>query len=209
MSEPFPTVRSKAVPLLLPDIDTDVITPMRRLGGGPGGRGLDYYAFEALRYVGGDGDLGEPDPNFPLNDPALAGAQILLTGRNFGSGSSRETAPMALVMLGFRVLIGSSFGDIFHANCFQQGLLPIVLPEGVVAGLAADDCELCIDLESETIIPACGQPVPFDVNALRKMCLLEGLDLVGIALARQDDIRLHQEQARRERPWLFTPEERL
>ncbi|MCU1352778.1 MAG: 3-isopropylmalate dehydratase, small subunit [Acidimicrobiales bacterium] len=206
MTEPFAPVRSRAVPLLLPNIDTDVITPMRRITGASGGRGLAYYAFESLRYQGGDGDLGEPDPGFPLNDPAFAGAQIMLTGTNFGSGSSRETAPVAIAMLGFRVLVGPSFGDIFYANCFQQGLLPIVLPADVVAGLAAHDGELLVDLEHQTITPAGGAAatVPFEVNALRKTCLLEGLDLVGLALAHRDDIDRYQQQARRDRPWLYT-----
>jgi 3-isopropylmalate/(R)-2-methylmalate dehydratase small subunit len=196
-------VRSRAVPLLLPDIDTDVITPMRRMGLTTEGRGLDHYAFESLRYVGGDGDLGEPDPAFPLNDPALAGAQILITGPNFGTGSSRETAPMAIALLGFRVLVGPGFGDIFFANCFQQGLLPIVLPEDSVSQLAAHHGDLAVDLDHQTITPSGGAPVPFEVNALRKTCLLEGLDLVGLALARRDQIDAYQQRARRERPWLF------
>jgi 3-isopropylmalate/(R)-2-methylmalate dehydratase small subunit len=205
MPEPFRPVRSRAVPLLLPNIDTDVITPMRRITGVSGKRRLDYYAFESLRYLGGDGDLGEPDVGFPLNDPALAGAQIMLTGPNFGSGSSRETAPIAIAMLGFRVLIGPSFGDIFYANCFQQRLLPIVLPEDVVARLAAHDGELLVDVEHQTITPAggAGELVPFEVNALRKTCLLEGLDLVGLALAHHDEIDRYQQQARHDRPWLY------
>jgi 3-isopropylmalate/(R)-2-methylmalate dehydratase small subunit len=206
MPEPFQIVCSRAVPLLVPDIDTDVITPMRRMGGGLGGRGLDYYAFESLRYIGGDGDRGEPNPACPLNDPELALAQVLLAGANFGSGSSRETAPMAIAMLGFRVLIAPSFGDIFYANCFQQGLLPIVLPETTVAELACWQVELQVDLSGQTITPIGAESIPFEVNPLRKICLLEGVDFIGLAVARSDDINRYQLQARRETPWIFAVE---
>jgi len=197
--EPLVRVRSVAVPLLLANVDTDVITPMRRLTGSTA-HPLHHYTFEALRYLGGDGDTGAPDPTFPLNDPAYAGAQIMLTGPNFGCGSSRETAPMAIAALGFRVLVGSSFGDIFFNNCFQQGLLPIVVPSEVVARLAG---ELTVDLEEQTITAADGAVVTFDINPLRKACLLEGTDLVGLTLGLASAVDEWQARDRVARPWAW------
>jgi 3-isopropylmalate/(R)-2-methylmalate dehydratase small subunit len=197
--DPLVRVQSVAVPLLLANIDTDVITPMRRLTGGAT-HPLHHYAFEAMRYIGGDGDTGAPDPSFPLNDPAFAGAQIMVTGPNFGCGSSRETAPMAIAALGFRVLIGAGFGDIFFNNCFQQGLLPIVVPPDVVARLAG---ELTVDLDTQTITTSDGSVIDFDVNPLRKACLLEGTDLVGLTLGYADDVVSWQARDRVAHPWVW------
>jgi 3-isopropylmalate/(R)-2-methylmalate dehydratase small subunit len=156
-----------------------------------------------MRYTDGDGDTGRPDPAFPLNDPALAGAQIMLTGSNFGCGSSRETAPMAIGALGFRVLIGSTFGDIFFNNCFQQGLLPIALAPPDVEALASDGGELTVDLEAQTITDARGRTTGFEINALRKACLLEGTDLIGLTLGLGDDIDRWQARDRSSRPWIW------
>jgi 3-isopropylmalate/(R)-2-methylmalate dehydratase small subunit len=190
------------------NVDTDVITPMRRLTGGTSHR-LDHYAFEAIRYVGGDGDVGAPDPAFPLNDPALAGSEIMLTGTNFGCGSSRETAPIALAMLGFRVLIGSTYGDIFFSNCFQQGILPISLGEDDIRRLAARPGELIeVDLVREEVTGPDGIQLRFDVNPLRKACLLEGTDLVGLTLARANEIDEFEQQHRSANAWIFDIEAR-
>jgi 3-isopropylmalate/(R)-2-methylmalate dehydratase small subunit len=199
VTEPLRTVRSLAVPILIENVDTDVITPMRRITGGSP-HPLHHYAFEALRYLGGDGDTGPPDPAFPLNDPAFAGASIMLTGPNFGCGSSRETAPMAIAALGFRVLIGSSFGDIFFNNCFQQGVLPITLDESTVAGLGG---ELTVDLEAQTVTAADGTTIGFEVNPLRKACLLEGTDLIGMSLGYAARISEWQDEDRPRRPWVW------
>jgi len=199
--EPLRVVRSVAVPILVPNVDTDVITPMRRITGGAA-QPMHHYAFEAMRYLGGDGDTGAPDPSFPLNDPALTGAQIMLTGPNFGCGSSRETAPMAIAALGFRVLIGTSFGDIFFNNCFQQGILPIVVDDDVVHALRG---ELTVDLDAQTITSKDGALVAFDVNPLRKACLLEGTDLVGLSLGYADIIAEWQARDRSARAWAWDP----
>ena len=200
--EPLRHVRSVAVPMLLPNVDTDVMTPMRRLTGGAA-HPLDHYAFEALRYLGGDGDTGEPDPAFPLNDPSFAGAQIMLTGPNFGCGSSRESAPMAIARLGFRVIVGSTFGDIFFSNCFQQGLLPIRLAPADVTALAADPGAVIeVDVVAQTIV-AGGVRVDFELNPLRKACLLEGTDLVGLSLTYADDISAFEARHRDAQPWVF------
>ncbi len=197
--EPLRAVRSIAVPLLVANVDTDLITPMRRITGGTR-HPLHHYAFEALRYLGGDGDTGRPDPDFPLNDARYAGASIMLTGPNFGCGSSRETAPMAIAALGFRVLIGSSFGDIFFNNCFQQGILPITMDPATVAGLGG---ELSVDLEAQTVTAADGTVTGFEVNPLRRACLLEGTDLIGMSLRQAERIREWQERDRAVRPWVW------
>lgn len=200
--EPLVAVRSRAVPILLANVDTDVITPMRRITGGSA-HPMHHYAFEALRYTGGDGDTGAPDPSFALNDSALAGAQIMLTGPNFGCGSSRETAPMAIAALGFRVLIGSTFGDIFFNNCFQQGILPIAVDIDDVDRLAAGGDVLDVDLDAQAITDGSGRVLGFEVNALRKACLLEGIDLIGLTLGYRDAIDAFQARDRGARPWIW------
>jgi 3-isopropylmalate/(R)-2-methylmalate dehydratase small subunit len=201
--EPLRTVRSRVVAILAPNVDTDVITPMRRITG-RSPHPMHHYAFEAMRYVGGDGDTGEPDPGFPLNDPESAGARIMVTGPNFGCGSSRETAPMAIAALGFRVLVGTSFGDIFFNNCFQQGILPIVVAEDVIPRLVGDG-EIAVDLDAQRITTANGDAIPFDVNALRKACLLEGTDLVGLSLSHLEAVDTWQARDRATRPWVWEP----
>ncbi len=140
-----------------------------------------------------------------LNDRAFADARILLTGENFGCGSSRETAPSALYELGFRVLIGSSFGDIFANNCFQRGLLVIVLELDTVAALAAEARQghFQVDLESQRITSPRGMVVSFDVNPLRRDQLLSGLDDVGMTLRLSDEISGFQAADRQRRPWVY------
>jgi 3-isopropylmalate/(R)-2-methylmalate dehydratase small subunit len=197
--EPLRVVRSVAVPVLMANVDTDVITPMRRIVG-RSEHPLHHYAFEALRYLGGDGDTGRPDPAFPLNDPRYAGASIMLTGPNFGCGSSRETAPAAIAALGFRVLIGPSFGDIFFNNCFQQGVLPITLDEAVVEGLTG---ELTVEVETQTVTAGSTTVISFELNPLRKACLLEGTDMIGMSLGYADRIGAWQDRDRVARPWAW------
>ncbi|MHB1717501.1 MAG: 3-isopropylmalate dehydratase small subunit [Acidimicrobiales bacterium] len=197
--EPLRVVRSVAVPVLMANVDTDVITPMRRIVG-RSEHPLHHYAFEALRYLDGDGDTGRPDPAFPLNDPRYAGASIMLTGPNFGCGSSRETAPAAIAALGFRVLIGPSFGDIFFNNCFQQGVLPITLDEAVVAGLTG---ELTVEVETQTVTAGSTTVISFELNPLRKACLLEGTDMIGMSLGYADRIGAWQDRDRVARPWAW------
>ncbi len=185
--EKLKILTSKAAPLMLANIDTDVITPMRRLvmSTGPS---LAKYAFEPLRYTGGDADTGE----------------------NFGCGSSRETAVSVLVHLGYRCVIGSSFGGIFYNNCFQNGILPIVLPVEQVEALAAESLEtadsdagVTVDLEACTITTPLGNTIPFEVNGLRREALMEGLDAIGVTLKRDDAIATFQDQDRQTRPWIY------
>ena len=207
--EKFSTVTSKAAPLMRANIDTDIITPMRRLVA-YSGKEMAAYAFEPLRFIRGDGDLGEPNPEFILNQPAFQDATILITGENFGCGSSRETAVKVLVDLGYRCLIGSSFGDIFYNNCFQNGILPIILPLEQVEALAAEsletagsDGEVTVDLTTCTITSPLGQTLSFEINGLRRTALLEGLDSIGVTMTREAEIAAFQARDREARPWVY------
>lgn len=203
--EPLTTVRSRAVPVLQANVDTDLITPMRRLAGGQR-HPLHHYAFEAWRYSGGDGDHGALDPAFPLNDPELTGAEIMLTGPNFGCGSSRETAPAAIADLGFRVLIGTTFADIFYANCFQRGLLPVTIDPATLEVLVAHPrAEIEVDLRQQRLTAAeADVAVDFEIDALRKTSLLEGQDLIGLTMRRDEEVRHYERQRTGDRPWLQT-----
>lgn len=199
--DPLRSVTSRAVALLLPDVDTDVITPMKRLTG-PNPHPLAHYAFEPLRYTGGDADTGAPDPSFPLNRPGAAGAEILLVGDNFGCGSSRESAPAALAALGFRCLIGPSFGSIFASNCFQIGLLPVVADRAVVEDLAAVDGPLTVDLELQQIVWPPGLSVSFECDPYHRAALLDGLDGIEVTLRRRAAIDEFTDRDRLDRPWI-------
>ena len=200
----FVRVSSRAVPILRPNVDTDLITPMRRIGVAQA-HPLHHYAFEAVRYIGGDGDKGALNPEFALNQEAYAGARIMFTGPNFGCGSSRETAPQAIAGLGFRCLIGTSFGDIFFKNCFQQGLLAVVLAQTDFDALLAriGQGEFGADLGSCTITAPDGLCVSFEVNPLRRESLLSGLDDIGLSLQRRDAIAAFQTRDRKDRPWVY------
>jgi 3-isopropylmalate/(R)-2-methylmalate dehydratase small subunit len=207
--EKFTTLTSKAAPLMLANIDTDIITPMRRLVA-DAGKALARYAFEPLRFVDGDGDRGEPNPDFIMNQPAFQQATILITGENFGCGSSRETAVTALVGLGYRCVIGSSFGEIFYNNCFQNGVLPIILPRQQVEMLAAEALEtadgpqmVTVNLDTCTITTPLGQTLPFSLNALRREALRQGLDAIGVTLKRDADIAAFEGRDRAARPWVY------
>jgi len=197
--EPWKTLRGVAAPLLIESIDTDVITPMRRLL--QGGDAIVKYAFEPLRYRP-DGSL---HPGFVLNQAAYSDARILLAGPNFACGSSRETAVWALVGLGLRCVIAPSFGDIFFKNCFQSGLLPIVLPWAEVQALAEDAGlgELTVDLERCEITTSTFRTVAFTVSAFRRDALLAGLDDIDATLQRSDEISAFQARDRLARPFIY------
>ncbi|CCK76016.1 MAG: 3-isopropylmalate dehydratase small subunit [Oleispira antarctica] len=194
------------------NIDTDMIIPkqflksIKRSGFGPN-------LFDELRYL----DEGQPDadnsgrplnPDFVLNQPRYKGASVLITRENFGCGSSREHAPWALEDFGFNVIIASSYADIFFNNSFKNGLLPIVLEETIIDGLfaevtATEGYELTIDLENQNIIKPNGDSIPFDVDAFRKHCLLNGLDDIGLTLQDADDITAYEVTRKVSSPWLF------
>lgn len=199
-------------PLDRANVDTDMIIPkqflksIKRAGFGPN-------LFDELRYL----DEGQPDqdcsgrplnPDFVLNQPRYAAASVLLARENFGCGSSREHAPWALDDYGFRVIIAPSFADIFYNNCFKNGLLPIVLPEAQVDQLFAEVAahegyQLTVDLQEQRVITPSGEAFPFEVEAFRKHCLLEGLDDIGLTLQHADEIRAYEARRRQEAPWLF------
>lgn len=198
----FDTVISKAVPLLMPDVDTDIISPLDSL---TTDKSVADVAFAALRYIDGDSDRRELNPDFVLNQPQYQGAQIMLTGENFGCGSSRETAAYSFRDLGFCCLIGSSYSDIFFDNCFQQGLLLVVLPVSTIEHLASqvNDGDFEIDLNLNQIKTPKGELVSFEIDAWRRDCLLQGLDSIDLTLTRRDKIEEFQRLDQTERPWVY------
>lgn len=199
-------------PLDRKNVDTDLIIPkqflksIKRSGFGPN-------LFDELRYL----DEGQPDadnsgrplnPDFVLNKPRYQGASVLLARENFGCGSSREHAPWALEDFGFRTIIAPSYADIFFNNSFKNGLLPIVLDEKIVDDLfkaveANEGYQLTVDLEAQLIRTPDGKEIPFEVDAFRKHCLLNGLDDIGLTLQDADDIRAYEEKRKNVTPWLF------
>ena len=210
--EKFVRLEGLVAPLDRANVDTDAIIPkqflksIKRSGFGPN-------LFDEWRYR----DVGEPGQDvaqrprkddFVLNQPRYQGAQILLTRKNFGCGSSREHAPWALLDFGFRALIAESFADIFFNNCFKNGILPIVLPAAEVDALFVQVTEtpgyrLLIDLERQRVVRPDGKLLPFIIDAFRRECLLNGWDDIGLTLRHADLIRAFEEQRRRQQPWLF------
>ena len=186
--QPFTTLTGIAAPLDRANVDTDQIIPkqfLKRIER----TGFGQFLFFDWRY---QSDGLTPDPNFELNDPALQGAQILVAQRNFGSGSSREHAPWSLDDYGFRCVIAPSFADIFYNNCFQNGILPIVLSEdsvGVLLKLLQNNLgmELTIDLPNQRVAGA-GFEAEFEIDEFRKHRLINGLDDIGMTLQNEGDI---------------------
>ena len=186
------------------NIDTDVIIRIDRLVGNSVRGTLGKWAFGALRYL----PDGSENPGFVLNREPYRQAEILVTGPNFGCGSSREGAVWSLQEMGIRAVIGSGFGDIFFANCFQNGILPIVVDKEIVDGLAAEvehtqgAGRIGIDLEQQTIRSPSGKRHRFEIDPRRRAGLLEGLDEVALTLQRDDEIRAFQAADNAERPWI-------
>ena len=193
------------------NVDTDAIIPkqflksIKKTGFGPN-------LFDEWRYLdkgepGQDPSSRKPNPDFVLNQARYSGASILLARKNFGCGSSREHAPWALDQYGFRAIIAPSFADIFFNNCFKNGLLPIVLSPDAVAQLF-NDCfafpgyQLTIDLQRQVVVQPQGQELPFEVQAFRKYCLINGLDDIGLTLKHADRIRAFESQRLAAKPWL-------
>ena len=209
--EKFTVFNGVVCPLDRSNVDTDAIIPkqflksIKRTGFGPN-------LFDEWRYL----DHGEPgmdnskrplNPDFVLNDPRYAGAQILLARENFGCGSSREHAPWALEDYGFKVIIAPSFADIFFNNSFKNGLLPIILDAQTVDGLfvkanGLEALKIEVDLGFQTLSVG-NETISFDVDPFRKHCLLEGLDDIGLTLQHVDDIKTYEEKAKQNTPWLF------
>ncbi|MAI50908.1 MAG: 3-isopropylmalate dehydratase small subunit [Gammaproteobacteria bacterium TMED95] len=180
--EKFDKLTGIAAPLDIINVDTDMIIPKQFLKTIQRS-GLGKNLFDEMRYT----PEGDEIADFVLNQPAYRAAQILVAGDNFGCGSSREHAPWALLDFGIRCVIAPSFADIFYNNCFKNGILPIVLPQEDVDKLMDDakrgaNATVSIDLESQTIKGPDGGEIPFEVDAFRKQCLLEGLDDIGLTL---------------------------
>ncbi|MBZ2187667.1 3-isopropylmalate dehydratase small subunit [Alcanivorax sp. JB21] len=208
----FTTLDGLVAPLDRANVDTDQIIPkqflksIKRTGFGPN-------LFDEWRYL----DEGQPgrdnsqrplNTDFVLNQPRYQGAQILLTRRNFGCGSSREHAPWALLDYGFRAIIAPSFADIFFNNCFKNGVLPIVLPEAVIDALF-DEVEqtegytLNVDLAGQYVQRPNGERTAFEVDPFRKHCLLNGLDDIGLTLQDADAIHAYEAARQKKEPWVF------
>jgi 3-isopropylmalate dehydratase, small subunit len=196
----FTVLESVAAPLRIINVDTDMIIPkqylktIKRTGLGKG-------LFSEMRYR----EDGTENPDFVLNQPAYRNAQILVAGDNFGCGSSREHAPWALLDFGIRCVISTSFADIFYNNCFQNGILPIVVSPEDLEKLF-DDAErganatLTVDLASQEIRGPDGGTVKFDIDPFRKHCLLNGLDGIGLTMEKAKTIDTY-EQKLAERAW--------
>jgi 3-isopropylmalate/(R)-2-methylmalate dehydratase small subunit len=204
MPKPFTTLTAIAAPIMRGNIDTDVIIRIDRLVGNSVRGTLGKWAFGALRYL----PDGSENPEFILNREPYREAEILVTGPNFGCGSSREGAVWSLQERGIRAIIGSGFGDIFFANCFQNGILPIVVDKEIVDGLAMEventqgAGRISVDLEAQTIISPSGKQHSFDVDPRRRAGLLAGLDEVLLTLQRDNEIRAFQASDREARPWI-------
>ena len=196
----FTRLEGVAAPLMMANVDTDVIIRIERLTAEDQSQ-LGRYAFESLRYR----PDGSENPDFVLNQPNFRAATILLSGPNFGCGSSREGAVTAIEQLGFRCIIAASFGDIFFNNCIQNGLLPIRLSEAEVLALVYDTrrgARLLVDL-AEKCVSANGTVYPFDIDALHRESLLEGLDDISLTLKQMDAVRAWQRQDRHARRWAW------
>ncbi len=210
--EKLNTVEGIVAPMDRPNVDTDAIIPkqflksIKRSGFGPN-------LFDEWRYL----DHGEPgtdnsgrplNPDFVLNQPRYAGANILIARENFGCGSSREHAPWALLDYGFRVVIAPSYADIFFNNCFKNGILPIVLPVKDVDTIFNEIAEtegyqLRVDLASQTISKPNDDKIQFEVDEFRKHCLINGLDDIAMTLEHVDDIKAYEQRRAQQAPWLF------
>ncbi len=198
----FEKVKGVAAPMPLINIDTDMIIPklflktIKRSG-------LGVNLFDEMRY----NQDGSEKPDFVLNKPAYRNAEIIVAGDNFGCGSSREHAPWALADFGIKCIISTSFADIFFSNSFKNGLLPIVLPQDQVDLLMADaekgeNARMSIDLEAQEITTSDGQVIPFEVDAFKKHCLLNGLDDIGLTLEKKSAIESFEKVSEQARPWV-------
>ena len=201
---PFTTLTAIAAPLRMINIDTDIIIPKQFLKTIKRS-GLGVHAFHDLRYL----DNGALDSDFVLNAPKYAKAEILITGENFGCGSSREHAPWAILDMGYRCVIAPSFADIFFNNCFKNGILPVVLPQAQVdvlmeAAEAEPDAPLTVDLDKQRIRRGNGNSIAFDfdVDPFRKHCLLNGLDDIGLTLEKAEAIGAFEAKDKEKRSWV-------
>src|ERR1700684_4187294 len=202
MPKPFDKLSAIAAPIMRGNIDTDVIIRIERLVGNSIRGTLGKWAFGSLRYL----PDGAENPEFILNREPYRKAEVLITGPNFGCGSSREAAVWSLQEMGIRAIIGSGFGDIFFANCFQNGILPIIVDKAIVDSLAAEieatqgAGRVSVDLEAQTIVSPSGKQHTFEIDPRRREGLLQGLDEVALTLQRDHEILAFQVTDRAARP---------
>ncbi|PCK00321.1 MAG: 3-isopropylmalate dehydratase small subunit [Zetaproteobacteria bacterium] len=200
--EAFTKLSARAAPLDMINIDTDIIIPKQFLKTVKR-TGLGVSAFYNLRYD----DHGAENPDFILNKPEYKGAEILITGENFGCGSSREHAPWAILDMGIRCIISSSFADIFYNNSFKNGILPIELPKEQVDALMKEvtdnpDAIIEVDLEKQTITRGNKFSYSFDVDPFRKHCLLDGLDDIALTIEKSNAISEFEKKRNIDKPWI-------
>jgi 3-isopropylmalate/(R)-2-methylmalate dehydratase small subunit len=207
----FTVHKGLVAPMDRANVDTDAIIPKQFLKS-IARTGFGQNLFDEWRYLdkgepGQDPASRKPNPDFVLNQPRYAGASVLLARKNFGCGSSREHAPWALDQYGFRAIIAPSYADIFFNNCFKNGLLPIVLPEEVVSRLFDEvygfvGYQLTIDLPRQVVVKPDGSEIPFEVQAFRKYCLVNGFDDIGLTLRHADKIKAFEAERLAKMPWL-------
>jgi 3-isopropylmalate/(R)-2-methylmalate dehydratase small subunit len=199
--QPFTRLDAPAAPLPLANIDTDQIIPKQFLKTVER-EGLARGLFYDFRFD----PEGREKPDFVLNRPEYRGAGVLIAGDNFGCGSSREHAPWALMDFGIRCVISTSFADIFYNNCFQNGLLPVVLPAEAVQQLMEEarggNHMVGVDLEAQTVTSPTGAVFRFDIDPARKHKMLNGLDAIGETLQRARDIDVFESKRALAQPWM-------
>lgn len=211
--EPFIRHHGLVAPIDRANVDTDAILPKQYLKMTQRS-GFGRYLFDDWRYLdpgqpGDDCSSRRPNLDFVLNQPRYQGATILLARANFGCGSSREHAPWAIREFGLRAIIAPSFADIFANNCTKNGLLPVTLPAEVVDALfreidASPGFMLSIALDEQTVTTPSGHVYPFEIDAFRKRCLLDGVSEIDLALQRADNISAYERQRRLHEPWVFS-----
>ena len=200
--EKFKTLTGIAAPLPLINIDTDMLIPKQFLKTIKR-TGLGVHLFSEMRYD----DNGKEIKEFVLNKLSYREAEIIVAGDNFGCGSSREHAPWALLDFGIKVVISSSFADIFYNNCFKNGILPIIVNENIRDILLKDaengsNARLTVDLENQQIIRPDGSEVSFEVDRYKKHCLIEGLDDIALTLDNEEKIDIFESKITQKFPWL-------
>ncbi|MEQ8734205.1 MAG: 3-isopropylmalate dehydratase small subunit [Rhodospirillaceae bacterium] len=199
--EKFTVLKGIAAPLPMVNVDTDMIMPKQFLKTIKR-TGLGTAAFFDMRYDDNEAER----PEFILNQEPFRQSKILIAGKNFGCGSSREHAPWGLLDFGFRCMIAPSFADIFYNNCFKNGILCITLPEDQVEALTAkaDGSEFTVDLENMIITAPDGAVTPFELDATRRHNLLNGLDDIALTLKHLDKIKAFEAKQQAEQPWLYS-----
>jgi 3-isopropylmalate/(R)-2-methylmalate dehydratase small subunit len=200
--KPFGVLRSVAAPLRMINVDTDIIIPKQFLKT-IARSGLGKSAFYDLRYD----DSGALKPDFVLNRPEYSAAEILITGANFGCGSSREHAPWAILDMGYRCVIAPSFADIFYNNCFKNGILPLVLPQEAIDALMSEAENdpagvVEVNFEEQTVTRGNVCKFDFEIDPFRKHCLLNGLDDIGLTLEKATAIDSFEKTDGEKRPWV-------